>query len=91
MVQNNLGRYITKEDFVKLFPDRKLKLPKARESVSDVLAKTVSNIIYNMKNGCDYESYHKLIGDILELKNIDERRVPKMRRKLDHLVWYSNR
>lgn len=91
VVQRNLGKYITEEEFEVLFPGRKLRSPKEGENISDVLAKTISGIISSMKDDCDYESYHKLIGDILELKKIDEHEVPKMRRKLDHLVWYINR
>lgn len=83
VVRDNLGSYITKDEFKILFPEYKRE-PKD-------LARTVANLISKMKDNCDYEAYHKLIGDILKFRNINEKDVPKMRRKLDLLVWYMNR
>lgn len=41
------------------------------------------------KHGCNYEKYHKLIDCLIAVYGL--RDIPKIRRKLDHFLWYPNR
>lgn len=84
VLQNNLGKYITEQEFEQLFPNRKIR-------TNSTVAKATSNEISKMKNNCDYESYRELIDNILKLRKITQAEVPKIRRKLDLFVWYLNR
>lgn len=88
VVQNNLGNYLSEQEFRKLFPNTKLRKSSNAEELHKNIARAVSLEIGKMKNNCDYESYHRLIGDILGMKNI---LINGMRRNLDYLVWYDNR
>lgn len=87
MVQNNLGRYITEQEFEQLFPGRKLR-KSLDKSLEDRLASAIAIEIGKMKQACDYEAYNNLIGNILKMKNIT---TDKARRKFDLVVWYENR
>ena len=90
VVRDNLGRYLTEAEAKAILPDLKL-VRRQGKSESDILATAVASRIEKMRTDCDYTSYHKLIGDILKLKNIDSTKVKNPRRKLDYLVWYMNR
>lgn len=84
VLQQNLGAYLTFEEFEQLFPDM--------TSSGDIdIARTVANKIAKMKEACDYEAYWHLIDKILTIKNISDEQVEFKRRKLDHFVWYLNR
>ena len=83
VVKNSLGKYLNKEEFQQLYPNYNIK----NHSVEQVL----SNKIEKMRLDCNYQSYYQLIDNILKIKKIDPKNVPKMRRKLDLLVWYQNR
>lgn len=82
VVKNSLGKYISEEEFRQLFPEHTVKGIASPSAIT----KALSLEIGKMKNNCDYESFHKLIGKILRLK-----KVPEMRRNLDYLIWYNNR
>lgn len=84
VLQNYLGDYLSPEDFRQLFPQAKLR-------ANQTIRQAVASRIGKMKDACDYEAYWKLIDDILKLKKISDQQVKFKRRKLDHLVWYSNR
>ena len=88
VVQNNLGRYISEQEFKELFPNHKLRKADLKKGVEDRLANAVAIEIGKMKRTCDYEAYNNLIGDILRMKNITTK---KARRKFDLVVWYENR
>ena len=88
--KRNLGHYLTETEVKVLLPGLRL-VHKKNKSESDIIASAVANRIEKMRVNCDYVSYHKLIGDILKLKNIDQTKVKNPRRKLDYLVWYMNR
>ena len=90
VVKENLGRYLTEAEAKAVLPGLRL-VHRNGKSESDILATAVSSRIEKMRTDCDYEAYHKLIGDILKLKNIDEKTVENPRRKFDYLVWYMNR
>ena len=90
VVKENLGHYLTETEVKALLPGLRL-VHKKNKSESDIIASAVANRIEKMRTDCNYEAYHKLIGDILKLKNINEKTVKNPRRKLDYLVWYMNR
>ena len=41
------------------------------------------------KHGCNYVKYHKLIDSLIVTYGLGD--IPKIRRKLDHFLWYPNR
>ena len=88
IVRENLGSYITEEEYEMIFG---MKLRKSKLEKTQALANAVNNRLLNMKDQCNYEGFLNVMNKILELRGINEKNVPKMRRKLDLLVWYSNR
>ena len=88
VVRENLGKYITEEEYEAIFG---VKLRKSKLEKRQALANAVNNRLLDMKKNCDYEGFVNVMNKILEFRGINEKNVPKMRRKLDLLVWYSNR
>ena len=90
VVKDNLGYYLTREEASALIPGVRF-IGRKGKTEADIVATAVASQIENMRKTGNYEAYNELIGKILELRGITEKEVPYMRRKLDYLVWYTNR
>lgn len=92
VVQQNLGRYLSFNETEQLFPNHRRDRRWLGLGEQDKCARIVGSEIENMKKNCKYEEFRLLIDNILELRGINPNNTKfQPRRKLDYLVWYSNR